>query len=593
MLQTLVALSGAVALLLWGTHMVQTGVQRAFGPSLRTFLGHALRHRINGFFAGLGVTAVLQSSTATGLIVSGFAAAGLVELLPALGVMLGANVGTTLIVQVLSFDMSAAAPALVLIGVVLFRRYKTMPLHDVGRIFIGLGLMLISLHALLQAISPYEDAPGLRTALDFVGTIPLLALLFAAVMTWLMHSSVAVILVVVSLASKGVVGPETALAFVLGANLGTAVNPVIEGASGSGLESKRLPVGNLLARSVGALCCLVVLKPISYLFIKWGLDAGHAVADFHTIFNVILALVLMPFLAPYSRFLTRILPARTNPADPALPRFLDPSAFETPMVALSAATREALRIVETVDTLLVRTSDCLLSGKLNVLAENKKLSENAQSLGHAIQAYLTRLDREDLGPQERHRLSAIFMFVDNLSCAATSVEKGLQRLARTRANKGLRTDPSDRNYQDLVIGRIRANVRSAAALLQNGDRGDSDYPDRTDARDERDNCDDRDLATSLAEEKRVFRKLESQANRLHFEQLRAGTPDCAFRVDLIRELKMINAYLVASAAYPALEQASDAVISNPTPDAEAPVLPAVHVPEQHGPRRPSRSQVTV
>jgi len=308
---------------------------------------------------------------------------------------------------------------------------------------------------------------------------------------------------------------------------------------------------------------------------------------------VILALVLMPFLAPYSRFLTRILPARTNPADPALPRFLDPSAFETPMVALSAATREALRIVETVDTLLVRTSDCLLSGKLNVLAENKKLSENAQSLGHAIQAYLTRLDREDLGPQERHRLSAIFMFVDNLSCAATSVEKGLQRLARTRANKGLRTDPSDRNYQDLVIGRIRANVRSAAALLQNGDRGDSDYPDRTDARDERDNCDDRDLATSLAEEKRVFRKLESQANRLHFEQLRAGTPDCAFRVDLIRELKMINAYLVASAAYPALEQASDAVISNPTPDAEAPVLPAVHVPEQHGPRRPSRSQVTV
>lgn len=574
MLQTLVALSGAVALLLWGTHMVQTGVQRAFGPSLRTFLGHALRHRINGFFAGLGVTAVLQSSTATGLIVSGFAAAGLVELLPALAVMLGANVGTTLIVQVLSFDMSAAAPALVLIGVVLFRRYKTMPLHDVGRIFIGLGLMLISLHSLLQAVSPYEDAPALRSALDFVGTIPLLALLFAAVMTWLMHSSVAVILVVVSLASKGVVDPETALAFVLGANLGTAVNPVIEGASGSGLESKRLPVGNLLARSVGALCFLFVLKPISHLFIAWGLDAGHTVADFHTIFNVVLAVVLMPFLASYSRFLTRILPARANPADPALPRFLDPSAFETPMVALSAATREALRIVETVDTLLARTSDCLLTGKLNVLAENKKLSESAQRLGDAIQAYLTRLDREDLGPQERHRLSAIFMFVDNLSYAAASVEKGLQRFARTRANKGLKTDPSDRNYQDLVIGRIRANVQSTASLLKSGDRGDLDYLDGQDDRDERA------LATSLAEEKRVFRKLESQANRLHFEQLRAGAQDCAFRVDLIRELKIINAYLVASAAYPALEQPGEAGASNSaianTPPGDVP----------HGPEAP-------
>src|SRR3954470_2486522 len=127
---TLIDLAGSIALLLWGVHMVQSGIQRAFGPHLRRFLGRALRGRFAAFLAGLGVTAVLQSSTATGLMVAGFAAGGLVDLVPALAVMLGANVGTTLIVQVLSFDVAAAAPALILVGFLLFRRDSSTPTHD-------------------------------------------------------------------------------------------------------------------------------------------------------------------------------------------------------------------------------------------------------------------------------------------------------------------------------------------------------------------------------------------------------------------------------------------------------------------------------
>jgi phosphate:Na+ symporter len=247
---TLVDLAGCIALLLWGTHMVQTGVQRAYSPNLRSILGSALRNRISAFFAGLGVTAALQSSTATGLIVSGFAAAGLVSLVPALAVMLGANVGTTLIVQVLSFNVVAFSPALILVGVFCFRR-DTAPGSRSRRVFIGFGLMLLALHHLIEIMSPYENSPTMRQLLSLVSTAPLLDVILAAALTWAVHSSVAVVLLIMSMAAKGIVPLDAAFAFVLGANLGTAINPILEGASGNDPASRRVSVGNFLIRGFG------------------------------------------------------------------------------------------------------------------------------------------------------------------------------------------------------------------------------------------------------------------------------------------------------------------------------------------------------
>src|SRR6185369_13312623 len=169
---TLIDLAGFVALLLWGVHMVQTGIQRAFGARLRGVLGTALRNRFQAFLAGIGVTAILQSSTATGLMVTGFAAGGLVDLVPALAVMLGANVGTTLIVQVLSFNVAEVAPALILIGVLMFRRASAGP-RDFGRVLIGLGLLLMALRQFVGLLDPFEDAPSLRILLGAISTEPI------------------------------------------------------------------------------------------------------------------------------------------------------------------------------------------------------------------------------------------------------------------------------------------------------------------------------------------------------------------------------------------------------------------------------------
>lgn len=533
MLRLLIDLGGGVALLLWGTHMVQTGVQRAFGPDLRTLLGRALRSRPLAFLAGLGVTAVLQSSTATGLMISGFAASGAVDLVPALAVMLGANVGTTLIVQVLSFDVGALAPLLILVGVVLFRRNRSNVAHDIGRLAIGLGLMLLALHQLTVVLTPYEDTPSLRMLLGIAATLPLLMAAIGALLTWLAHSSVAVILVVMSLASKGVVAPEAAFALVLGANVGSAVNPVLEGATGQDRAGKRLPLGNLAVRALGAGAALAALAPLGRWLVTFQPDPGRAVADFHLLFNTVLAAAGLPLLGPYAKLLTRLLPRRPDPADAARPLYLDPAAVETPIVALGAAARECLRLTDMLEAMLDGMAGAIAAGERRRLMPVKPLGRDLGRLCRAIQAYLSTLDPEDLTDGDRRRLSEIFAFASNMAYAGKVVEKSLLPLASKRMKFGGALPGGERADAAEALARIRANLRTAATLLM---------------------TDDPRAARALVDEKRRFRDLESEAVRAEFNRLRAGGRDAAFGIEVLRAMKQINGYLVAGAAYPILDR---------------------------------------
>jgi phosphate:Na+ symporter len=339
---TLIDLAGAIALLLWGVHMVQSGIQRVFGPKLRRFLARTLGNRVRAFLAGLGVTAILQSSTAMALMAASFAAGGLVDLMPALAVMLGANLGTTLIVQMLSFDIWRTAPVFVLVGVILFRKSRQTRTHDLGRVAIGLGLMLFALQQLLSVIAPYEEIASLWLLMGMIATQPLIDVILAAVLAWAAHSSIATVLLIMSFAAKGVVAPLAAFALVLGANLGGALIPLLENPAGGDPVAKRLPFGNLLNRLIGCILGLALLDWAAPLLVAIEPDPVRAVADFHTLFNLATAALFLPVLGPFARLLVWLLPARATPADPTRPLYLDEAARETPGLALAGAARENL-----------------------------------------------------------------------------------------------------------------------------------------------------------------------------------------------------------------------------------------------------------
>jgi phosphate:Na+ symporter len=532
---TLLQLAGSVALLLWGVHMVQTGVQRTFGARLRGLLGSALRNRFTAFLAGLGVTAILQSSTATGLMVTGFAADGLVDLVPALAVMLGANVGTTLIVQALSFDVAEIAPVLVLIGVLMFRRGTTST-RDLGRVFIGLGLMLFALRDLLQLVTPYEDVPSLRLLLGSIATEPVLDVILAAGLTWAAHSSVAVVLLVMSLAAKGVVPPDAAFALVLGANLGTAINPCLEGAAGDDPVAKRLPIGNLLNRLVGVAITLALLYPIGRFMVTTVNDNSRAVADFHTLFNLVLAAASFPLLPAFAALLRRLLPARIDPADPSRPLYLDPAARETPVVALGGAAREALRMADVLEAMLAGVRDVFERDDRRRVAETKRLDDVLDKLDAAIRTYLTTIEAEAMADVDHRKVSDILAFATNMEYAGDVVDKNLLGLTARKIKRGITFSKEAQAELLSMVDRLIVNLRTAATVFMTENVR---------------------AARLLAAEKEVFRDIEARATTAHFESMRAGNVETAetstLHLDMLRDLARVNTHLVAAAAYPVLE----------------------------------------
>src|SRR5580698_4502183 len=459
---TLLKLAGSVALLLWAVHMVQSGVQRAFGAKLRSFLGTALRNRFKAFLAGVGVTALVQSSTATGLMVTGFAAGGLVDLVPALGAMLGANVGTTLIVQVLSFDVAELAPVLILVGVLMFRRTSAGP-RDFGRVLIGLGLMLMALYQFITLLAPYEDAPNLRLLLGAISTQPVLDVVLAAGLTWATHSSVAIVLVIVSFAAQGAVPPAAAFALVLGANLGTAINPMLEGSIGADPAARRVPLGNLLNRLVGVVIGLVALPYIGPWLVTFETGNARAVADFHTAFNLLLALLFFPLLKPYAALLCRWLPARSDPADPCRPLYLDPAARDNPAIALGGAAREALRLSDVLESMLVRLREALEKADRRQISETRRMDDVLDKLNTAIKTYVTSLDTEALGEVDHVRLRQILAFATNIEYAGDLVDRSLLGTANKMVKRGVTFSKAGQAELLAMLDRLVANVRTAAS----------------------------------------------------------------------------------------------------------------------------------
>ena len=548
---TLLKLAGSVALLLWAIHMVQSGVQRAFGAKLRGFLGHALRNRLKAFLAGIGVTAALQSSTATGLMVTGFAAGGLVELVPALAVMLGANVGTTLIVQLLSFDVAELSPVLILIGVLMFRRASAGP-RDFGRVLIGLGLMLLALRGFLDLLIPFEDVPSLRLLLGAVATQPVLDVILAAGLTWAAHSSVAVVLVIMSFAARGTVPPEAAFALVLGANLGTAINPILEGATGNDPAARRLPIGNLINRAIGIAVALALLGPIGRFMVMIEPDNARAVADFHTAFNLLLAAIFFPLLKPYAYLLRRMLPAQINQADPGRPIYLDPTACETPIVAIGGAVREALRLADVVETMLVGLREAFAKGDRWQISETRRLDDILDSLNTAIKSYIIAIDPDALSDADHRRVDEVLTFITNMEHAGDIIEKNLLGIATKKLRRGVNFSKAGEAELLAMIDRLLANLRMAASLFMTADER---------------------AARLLVGEKEIFRSLEFEATAAHFERLRARRTDTVetgtMHLDALRDLKNVNTHLVAAAAYPVLESKGELLPSRLRPDGDA------------------------
>lgn len=532
-------IAGGVALLLWGLHMVNTGIVRAFGTRLRRGLGKVLKNPVQAFTAGIGVTAILQSSTATALLLSSFSATGLVALAPALAVMLGANVGTTLIVQVLSFDASALSPLLIITGFITFKRSKQTLIKDLGRVAIGLGLMLLSLSLLVDSLVPVQNSATAQQLFNAMADEPVLTLFVAAILTWAAHSSVATVLLTMSLAASGLVTPLASMALVLGANLGSALNPLLEGLGSTNPANRRMPLGNLINRVLGCLIFLPLLPFIAEHLATFDSNPARLTANFHVLFNLVMAIIFLLPLGLIAKLLERLLPDKKITDDPATPIYLDKQALSNPAVALACATRETMRMGDLIEQMLQNTITAIMNNDRKMVAQISLMDDSVDRLHETIKLYVVKITQNSLEDHENRRAMEIHGLSINLEHIGDIIDKNLMELASKKIKHQLQF--SDEGAQEIIEFHhvVVNNLKWAMAVFLSGDVKS---------------------ARMLLAEKSRIRELELRASENHMKRLKeerlASLETSSLHLDIIRDLKRIHSH-ICSTAYPVLEAAGE------------------------------------
>lgn len=355
---TLLHLLSSVALLVWGTHIVRTGIMRVYGANLRRVLSDSVEKKPLAFVSGIGVTALVQSSNATALLVTSFVAQGLVGLAPALVIMLGADVGTALMARVLTFDLSWLSPLLILVGVFLFLSRKQMRIGQIGRVLIGLGLIVLALELIVAAATPITQAAGVKVLFSSLTGDVMLDALTGALFAIVSYSSLAAVLLTATLTASGVISLKVALCLVIGANLGSGLLAMIN-ASGQNAAGRRVALGSLLFKLVG---CILVLPFVSYLAdLMAQLPGGseELVIYFHVFYNLIRCLVMIPLAGPMATLCERLIVDEAADDPRMRPRHLDASALDTPTLALANAARETLRMGDVVEHMMILQREVL------------------------------------------------------------------------------------------------------------------------------------------------------------------------------------------------------------------------------------------
>ncbi|MCB1592488.1 MAG: Na/Pi cotransporter family protein [Alphaproteobacteria bacterium] len=517
--------------------MVKLGFTRAYATSLRKIIAKNTKNRFFAFLSGLGVTAVLQSSTATAMVLVSFASRGMIATAAGLAVMIGADVSTTLVAQILTFDLSWLMPAFLIVGVTLHHFYEHGGRNKhLARALIGLGLILLSLSTIKQTALPLGESETLPVILGPLEKEPMLALLVAGLITWLLHSSLAAVLIVSSLAGSGIISLKLGMLLVLGANLGGAVIPFVMTYK-MGTAARRITSGNMIMRISTVILMVPFIPLITEYFGNLPSTTAREVVHFHTFFNIALAAIFLPLVTPLARFCEQINKEAEQDEDPSRPQYLDEADLSSPTIALASAARETLRMAEMVEDMFVDTMKALKKDNDKLAEKVHEQDDVVDSLHNAIKLYLTKVNEEALDPKESDRLLQILSYSTNLEHIGDIIDNSLLDIVNEKIKSQHRF--SAEGFQEIIgfHNTILNNMKLAQTIFISEDPK---------------------LARQLVEGKKLVREAEKKSTRQHIQRLRERLPDTmstsALHTDIIRDLRRINSH-ITTVAYSILDTA--------------------------------------
>jgi len=534
---SILSLFGGAMLILFGMKLAGDGLQRAVGARLRGFLLTATDNRLKGVGVGAAITALLQSSSATTVMLVGFVGSGLMGLTQTMGVILGADIGTTVTVQIIAFEVYDYAIGLVGLGALITFLGRRGKWKDAGQAVLGFGFVFFALKILIDTFEPVSQNPLMKDFLLGLSKDPFAGIIVSAVLTAIFQSSAATLGIALTAAHSGILGIEAAIPIVLGANIGTTLTAIVS-SLGASVDAKRVALAHVLFKVIGVLIVLPFLDFFTTLVGHSSTDAARQVANAHTFFNIGIAVLFLPFTGPFTRFVKALLPHSLSP-ERFGPKYLDPIVLASPTLALVQATRETLRNADIVQEMLSRCVEVFDTDSLSALEEIQELDDDVDILDREVKLFIVKLSRESLSNEQARREQEIMLFSDNLENIGDVIDKNLMELARKKMKGGLKFSREGMDEIRSLHRKVLENYQMGVAAFTTSDR---------------------ELATRLLTHKQKMIELEKELRQAHISRLYKGHRESidtsAIHLDVLTNLKRINSY-ITNAAYPILEREKD------------------------------------
>jgi phosphate:Na+ symporter len=535
---------GAAALLLWGVRMARTGVMRIYGAQIRRRLPGVLNNRIVALLTGAGAATLLQSSIAVAVFTSGLAAVGAIPVVDGLILLLGADAGSAVVAALLTLNLKALWPILMFAGYLMHSIHADTdsPLKQFGRISLGIAMILIALTFMSQVSAALAESDLIRTVISSLGSELLIAVLLFAILTWLAHSSIAILLFWASLVQAGITADSSLiLAAILGINLGNAAPPIIMTWS-QAAAARRIVVGNGLFKLAGVFVCFTGLRLIAGLYEILPGAPSFRVVILHILFNCALIAVFTPLAATTARFLARLFAEPARMAGHVGPKYIPGNAEEAgkaDLLPVSALSREVLRILGTVQNMLEITLDMLLSGNGDKAQEIVRLEEKVNVLFKAVRSYAVELTRKGVDDPDLQRITALLRYTASLENAGDIVCKAMLPVPDAMKKDGKRFSEEGKAELDTLFRFLIGSTQIAAEVLMAWQPA---------------------TASVLVRRKRDFKMMCRKSSTRHIDRLSQGVSNAmessSAHLELIADMRWINSQ-VASIGYDALPASED------------------------------------
>jgi len=518
----IIGLVGGLALFLYGIQMASEGLKNSFGNKLKKILSTLSKNKLIALSSGIVLTLTIQSSTAASSLLVSLVNTGIMTLSQSLAILLGTSVGTTLTSQLIAFRISDYALLVIIIGFSLKFFGKKRKQRSIGNILLGIGFIFLGIKVMTESIFPLKENVFFETMLTNLEHMPILALFASVILTAILQSSTATIGLTISLSIQGLISINLAIPIILGSHLGSCSTVLFAGI-GAIKSAKRVALANLLFKTVGVIIFFLLTPSIISLAQNTSSYIPRQIANAHAFIVIGNVLIFLPFTDKFAKLLEKIIPVTEEIESMQEPKYLDIGALKTPDIAFYLASKEMLRIGNTIQEMVFDTINIFMKNNEKLLDKVCQQDMIVDNLSREITKYLTKINFETLSEKNGQEIFKLLYIVDDLEHIGDLVDKNLLTLIEKKIDRNLVFSKKGTEEIQDMHRKIYDNLRNAigAFALQ-----------------------DRRMAQKVIDQKKSIDSLEIELRKTHINRLNLGIKfsqkTSGVHLDIINILKRIS-----------------------------------------------------